>query len=151
MPGKILIDTNVLIYAFDSANLVKQKKAVEVLRSTFDGGIGLLSAQVLGEFFTIVTRKIQDPLTIPEARVEVERFFEAWSVVPITELVVIEAIRGVEAHHLSYWDAQVWASALLNQASLVLSEDFQDGQVIEGIRFANPFQKEFVLETLVGR
>ena len=58
---------------------------------------------------------------------------------------VIEAIRGVREHKFSYWDAQVWAIARLNQIPVVFTEDFNAGAVIEGIRFVNPFATGFVL------
>ena len=62
-------------------------------------------------------------------------------------MVVLEAGRGVRDHHLSYYDAQIWAAARLNQVPLVFSEDFQDGRVLEGVRFVNPFTPGFVLES----
>lgn len=57
----------------------------------------------------------------------------------ITDLIVLEAARGVRDHATSFWDAQVWATAKLNQIPVVLSEDFASGSVIEGVRFENPF------------
>jgi predicted nucleic acid-binding protein len=49
-------------------------------------------------------------------------------------------LRGVTEHGLSVWDAQIWAAALMNQVPVVLSEDFQHGRVVEGVRFLNPFR-----------
>jgi predicted nucleic acid-binding protein len=59
---------------------------------------------------------------------------------------VLEAVRGVRDHQLAYWDAQIWATARLNQVPLVLSEDFSNGAVIEGVRFVNPFASDFDLD-----
>jgi len=47
---------------------------------------------------------------------------------------------------MSYWDAQIWASARLNQIPLILSEDFDAGAIIEGVRFVNPFAGDFELD-----
>lgn len=60
-------------------------------------------------------------------------------------MIILEAARGVRAHRFSYWDAQIWATAKLNQIPVVLSEDFSDGQSTEGIRFTNPFSPKFQL------
>jgi len=67
-------------------------------------------------------------------------------VLPLTEQVALEATRGVRDHHLSYYDAQIWAAARLNQIPVIFSEDFQDGVMLEGIRFVNPFAPRFDLE-----
>ena len=61
-------------------------------------------------------------------------------------MIVCEAVRGVREHQLSYWDAQIWAAARLNQTGIVLSEDFSHDRIIEGVRFLNPFLPGFVLE-----
>jgi predicted nucleic acid-binding protein len=64
----------------------------------------------------------------------------------LTPPVVLEAGRGVHDHNLAYYDAQIWASARLNQVTVVFSEDFSDRQVLEGVRFVNPFLSDFRLE-----
>ena len=64
-------------------------------------------------------------------------------------MIVLEAARGVLDHNMSYYDAQVWASARLNQIPIIFSEDFNDGSVIEGVRFVNPFAGGFRLEAWV--
>lgn len=63
----------------------------------------------------------------------------------LTPLIVLEAARGVRDHGLSYFDAQLWATARLNQVPLLLSEDFQDGCLLEGVRFLNPLVAGFDL------
>jgi len=72
--------------------------------------------------------------------------FTVWAV---DEMTVLEAARGVRDHGLSYWDAQIWASARLHQGRIVLSEDFADGLVLEGISFVDPFRAGFDLESLL--
>jgi predicted nucleic acid-binding protein len=60
-------------------------------------------------------------------------------------LIVLEATRGVESYQFSYWDAQIWATARLNQITTVYSEDFNSGATIEGIHFVNPLNDNFLL------
>lgn len=62
-------------------------------------------------------------------------------------MVVLEALRGVRDHGLSYYDAQVWATARLNQVPVIFSKDFDSGRVLEGVRFVNPFAPDFDLTT----
>ena len=61
----------------------------------------------------------------------------------MTSVIVLEAIRALQAHSLSYWDALVWATAKLNQVPYVLTEDMQHDLFLEGVRFQNPFVAEF--------
>lgn len=143
MNGEVLVDTNVLVYAYDRGATAKQGRALDVLRRLVGSGKGRLSAQVLGEFFQVVTRKIPAPLSAAEAWAQVAALIRSWSVIPVTPLIALEAARGVRDHRLSYWDAQVWATARLNQISLILSEDFTDGHVLEGVRFLDPFALAF--------
>ena len=150
MTGRALLDSNVLVYAFDAASRGKQVRAARLLEEIEPIGRGTLSTQVLGEFFRVVTEKIAHPLTPTHARLELERLTASWPVLPITAAVVIEAARGVRDHRMSYWDAQLWATARLNQVEIVLSEDFRDGGILDGVRFVNPFTASFDLAALVG-
>lgn len=75
----------------------------------------------------------------------VERFRGSLRVFPLTVPIILEAGRGVRDHKLAYYDAQLWAAAHLNQLTLLLSEDFQSGRVLEGVRFVNPFAADFRL------
>jgi predicted nucleic acid-binding protein len=141
-----LIDTNVLVYAYDRTAGDKQVRARDVLDRLAGSGRGVLTAQVLAEFFVAVTRKLTIPLSPSEARSSLDNYLRAWPVLDVTGLIVSEAARGVDQHTLSYWDAQIWATARLNQISLILSEDFNSEAVIEGVRFENPFDPAFVLD-----
>lgn len=139
MAVKYLLDTNVIVYAHDRSEQKKQKRAFEVMERLYNLGSAALTTQILAEFFTIITRKLSTPLTVEESARQVELLARVWPVFDVTIFTVIEAIRGVHSHQMSYWDAQIWASALLNQIPIVLSEDFSSGRVIEGVRFINPF------------
>lgn len=146
MTLKYLVDTNVLVYAYDCSQSGKQSRALEVLDWVVTAGSGAVSTQVLAEFFVAVTRKIAPPLTVREAYDRVRNLLRVWTVLEVTGLVVLEAARGARDHQLSCWDAQIWATARLNQIPLVFSEDFSDGTVIEGIQFVDPFREGFDLK-----
>jgi predicted nucleic acid-binding protein len=138
MTGKALIDTNLLVYAYDLSEPEKQQKAVTVIDRIVALDSAVVCSQVLSEFFVTVTKKIPEPLTLEEAELRIVHFCQIWSVLHVNEMIIIEAIRGVKTHKLSYWDALIWATARLNQVGTVLSEDFSNDSFIEGIRFVNP-------------
>jgi len=146
----ILIDTNILVYAHDRAEFDKQERAIETLKQLQETGIGRLSAQCLGEFFRAVTRGPTPKLAIAEAALQVERLAHAFPVLDVTPQIVIEATRGVQDRQMAYWDAQIWATAHLNQIPVVFSEDFNVGAVVEGVRFVNPLADDFQIEEWVA-
>lgn len=141
--GTTLLDTNILVYAYDRSDMAKQQRAVEVLDSLASRRAGAITTQVLAEFFSTIIRKPADPLPVEAAEKEVARHLRTWNVLDLTAAIVLEAIRGVRDHRLNYWDAQIWAVARLNQISVVLSEDFSDGSILEGVRFLNPIRPAF--------
>jgi predicted nucleic acid-binding protein len=142
MTGKHLVDTNLLVYAYDRSEPEKQAKAVEILDELVKSGAGILSPQVLSEFFTVVTRKLAAPLTPREGYASLSNYIRSWNMVDLTSLVVLEAARGVRDHRLPYWDSLLWATAKMNQIQSILSEDFSHNSVLEGVRFTNPFKRK---------
>jgi predicted nucleic acid-binding protein len=145
----VLIDTNLLIYLFDQNDPSKQSQAMRVLRQLATTKRGRLSVQNLAEFLNASVRKLSPPMSIEQALMNVSHFNSIWHVYDLTSLVVLEAGRGVRDFKLSYYDAQIWATAKLNQVPVVFSEDFNDGQTLEGVSFVNPFGQDFVLEDWV--
>lgn len=139
MTGKYLVDTNILVYAYDRSEPAKQKTASVVLDSLARSGAGVLSPQILAEFFSVVTRKIVLPLSAAEGYERINNYLRSWDIVDLTGAVVLEAARGVRDHRMALWDALIWSSAKMNQLPAILSEDFSHNSMIEGVRFINPF------------
>jgi predicted nucleic acid-binding protein len=139
----VLVDTNVLVYTYATAEPDKRARALETLDSLVLHGRGRISTQVLGEVFRVVTAKLRPRRNPGDALGDITTLARAWPVLPITPLVVLEAARGVRDHGLNYWDAQLWATARLNQIPLILSEDFAHGSVLEGVTFFDPFSHRF--------
>ncbi len=140
--GSFLVDSNLLVYAYDRSEHEKQGKARDILDRLESRKMGVLSTQILGEFYWVVTRKIVAPLAPPDAFRELDRFLRAWRTLEITKYIVFEAAGVSVRHQLPFWDAQIWATAKLNQIPCVLSEDFQHRGRIEGVEFLNPFKAE---------
>jgi len=85
-------------------------------------------------------RKFPNALSVVEAGTRIQNYILAREVVEVTGAIVLEAIRGIKEYQFSFWDAQIWATAKLNQIPVVYSEDFNMGAIIEGVRFVNPLQ-----------
>jgi predicted nucleic acid-binding protein len=135
---RVFVDTNVIVYAHNRDDAVKHAIAKRRLAELWEAESGVLSTQILQELYVVVTRKIPKPLARAAAR-ELVRTYGAWLRGP-TELVhVLRAIEVEELHGLSFWDALVVVSASTLDADVLLTEDLNHGQVIEGVRVENPF------------
>jgi predicted nucleic acid-binding protein len=145
MIESILIDTNVLVYAHDRGEIEKQRVAIELLAALQLTHRGRLSVQCLAEFVSLTTRGAHPKLTPAEAERQVSAFAAGWPIFDLTPQIVLEAARGVREHRLAYYDAQLWATAKLNQLPVIFSEDFAVGRTLESVRFVNPFEADFVL------
>ncbi|MGO9560309.1 MAG: PIN domain-containing protein [Acidimicrobiales bacterium] len=135
---RVFVDTNVLVYAYDSEAGEKHEKARAVLMDLWGSRKGATSTQVLQEFYVTVTRKLPKPLTRRVAR-EVVDTYRAWPVHRPEVDDVISASELEERHHMSFWDALVIISARQSDAQTILSEDLQDGRRISGLVISNPF------------
>lgn len=136
--ARSLVDTNILIYSRDLNEPVKRTRAIEGIDQLGAGGELVLSAQCLDEFSSASLRR-GTPIT--EVRVAVSVWHDLGDVLPLTGSATTAALTAVERYRLSFWDALIWATARDAGVPVVLSEDFQDGQEIEGVRFVNPFNR----------
>lgn len=146
----VLVDTNILFYSVDYRHACKQRVAREILQALELRRAGVVTTQVLGEFYSSVTRKLEHPAPESVAFAGLERYAATMRVLDMRVPVIFEAARAVQRYCLSYYDAQIWASARLEGIDVVLSEDFASGTEIEGVRFVDPFAPGFALEQLFG-
>jgi predicted nucleic acid-binding protein len=137
MSAKTFVDTNVLVYAHDVDDLSKHDLAREALRELWNDGTGVLSPQVLQEFYVNVTRKIAMPLAKDAARLVVSTY-AIWCV-DVTSADVAAAFRIEDEATIGFWDALIIASASKAGAARILSEDLNAGQTIAGVLIENPF------------
>lgn len=137
MSGKTFVDTNVLIYAHDVDAGPKREIAKSAIRELWSERTGLLSTQVLEEFYVNVTRKIASPLSKISARAVISSY-ESWCI-QTTLIDVLTAFRIEDESRIGFWDALVIASAASGGATRVLSEDLNAGQTIMGVFIENPF------------
>jgi predicted nucleic acid-binding protein len=141
MSGTVFVDTNVLVYVRDLTDEEKQRRAAEWLTLLWKARVGRLSVQVLQEYYAVMTRKLDPPRRFEEVREDVMALM-AWSPTEV-DSGLIERAWGIEDRFpLSWWDALIVAAALASRCRYLLSEDFQDGQVIDGLTIVNPFTHE---------
>ena len=138
MMSKIFFDTNILIYAMDQADQDKKVKARYLLRSIVDEGrIGVISTQVLQEFYVASTRKLNlDPL---QAKA-IMQTLEELEIVTVNPYLIQEAIDCSIINRLSFWDALIIIAAESANCEKVWTEDLNDGQMIRGVMIENPFR-----------
>lgn len=138
MSGRVFVDTNVLIYAHDREAGRKQEKAAQILGDLWQTRTGVLSTQVLQEFYVNVTRKIPSPLKRSTAR-DIIRQYSVWPVVEPDAGMIVRASELEERHALSFWDAMIVAAACQAGAMRILTEDLNHGETVDGVKIENPF------------
>jgi predicted nucleic acid-binding protein len=137
MSVKTFVDTNVLIYAHDVDAKSKHEIAKNIVRDLWRERTGVLSMQVLQEFYVNVTRKIASPLPKNVARLVVDSY-AIWCM-QTTPAEIAAAFRIEDESRIGFWDALIVASAAKVGTIRILSEDLNAQQIIAGIRIENPF------------
>ena len=132
-------DTNVFVYAYDQSAGDKRRRAADLLMRLWDSGEGVLSVQVLQELYVTLTRKLARPLPVGDARTIVADL-AAWRVVAPGADDVVAAIDAGARWQVSFWDAMLLVTATRAGASVLWSEDLNDGQSYDGIVVRNPFR-----------
>jgi predicted nucleic acid-binding protein len=141
MSGEALFfDTNVLVYVHDHDEPEKQAVATRLLADHAADGSLTMSVQVLGEWFTAVTRRLARPLPLAAATEIVQRL-SVLRIVPLDASVVLRAVAASQAYVISYWDALIIEAARSAGCARVLSEDLNDGQDYDGVVVENPFRR----------
>ena len=141
MTAKCFVDTNVLIYAFDSGAPSKQAIAQTLLDRLTDDDALVLSTQVLKEFFSVVTRRIKQPLKADVAEQTV-RHFARFPVIGTDVSLLLLAITRHRRDRISLWDALIVEAARRAKAIILYTEDLQDGRDFDGLKVENPFREQ---------
>ncbi len=136
MPARSFFDTNVLVYADDKAAPAKQRRAVELVAEHRRARTGVVSLQVLQEYFVTVTRKLHVEAHIARRKVELLAEFD------VAAPSVADILAAIDLHRLngaSFWDALIIRSAQQAGCSVLFSEDMQGTREMDGVRIVNPF------------
>lgn len=133
------VDTNVLVYAHDRSETRKQPTAQALLEGLWASRTGTLSTQILQEFYVVATRKFDPPMSRRAAR-EIVALYATWPLVQVDLPLILAASQLEERHRLSFCDALVVEAARRAGATRLMTEDFQGGRQIGGVRIEDPFR-----------
>ncbi len=132
---RVAIDTNILIYAELEPDSEKGMRSADlILRAARDG---VIAVQVLGEFLRFVQRRV--PSSFEEAIRQVLLYQAVFLTPPTTDAIINKSSEMARTHRLQFWDCVVCAASAQAGAKMLLTEDMQDGRVIDGLRLLNPF------------
>ncbi|MGC2058032.1 MAG: PIN domain-containing protein [Candidatus Sulfotelmatobacter sp.] len=137
MSGRSFFDTNVLIYADDKATPAKQRQSLNLLAEHRRARSGVVSLQVLQEYFVTVTKKLHVDAALARRKVELLAEFD------VAALTVSDILAAIDLHRLhafSFWDALILRAAKQAGCSVLFSEDMQHAREIDGVRIVNPFE-----------
>jgi predicted nucleic acid-binding protein len=137
MSDRSFLDTNILIYADDKATPAKQRRALELVAEHRRARTGVVSLQVLQEYFVTVTRKLHVDPRIARRKVELLAEFDVAAPDVADILAAIDLHR---LHRFSFWDALILRAAKEAGCSVLFSEDMQDTREIDGLQIVNPFR-----------
>lgn len=139
MTQPIFVDTNILLYCFDSRDEDKRSGAQAWVACCWRMQCGRISTQVLNEFYSNARKKFSSAISAGDARAEVRRYqhWQPWSI----DHATVESAWAIESRFdLNYWDALIVAAAQQQGCTHLLSEDLQHGQDIDGVEIVNPFK-----------
>ena len=138
MSGRSFFDTNVLVYTDDADAPVKRERAVTLLSEHRRSRRGVISTQVLQEYFAAATKKLR--VEAPTARRKIE-LFGRLQLVPIGLDDILGAIDLHRLHQVSFWDGLIIRAALVSGCVRLYSEDLKDGWRLDGLTVVNPFKE----------
>lgn len=136
MKNRSFLDTNILIYTDDHDAPEKQEQSLELFEKLRLSGLGVISTQVLQEYFVIATRKLGVPPEIARRKVEL---FARIDIIQINFELILGAIDLHRLHQFSFWDSLIIRAAIAGGCSILLTEDLQHQQRIDGLEILNPF------------
>lgn len=139
MSGKFFLDTNIFVYSFDGSAPKKAQRAAQLIRQAIQTRSGIVSYQVVQEFFSVALRRFTEPMTFIDAEQYLSTTFRPLLAAHSSHALYGEALRIGAKFKLSWYDSLIVASAIEGQCDVLYSEDLQHGQQFGKLRIANPF------------
>ena len=138
MAERVFVDTNILLYAHDRDAGEKHAIAEHVLRQLWHDRNGVLSTQVLQEFYVHFTSRVESPAARRSAR-ELIDVYSVWPIAILDAADVLTACDHADRHQVGVWDAMILVAARKARADVLLSENPYHGWHISGLEIRNPF------------
>ncbi len=139
MSDRFFLDTNVFVYSFDGSTPKKAVLAAKLIRRAIETRAGIVSYQVVQEFFNVALRRFAVPMSSLDAQQYLSSTFRPLLAVHSSPALYSEALRLGTKYRLPWYDSLIVASAIEGQCDILYSEDFQDGQRLGGLTISNPF------------
>ncbi|MDI6603343.1 MAG: PIN domain-containing protein [Patescibacteria group bacterium] len=140
MPDK-LIDTNILVYAYDTSEGTKHEVSKSLLKQVWEVGGGIVCLQNLMEFFVVITQKVENPIDVAKAKTIVEDILKSgnWRIIDRDEGTFLSAIDLVSEYKIHLWDALIGACMKENEITEIVTENKEDFEKISDIKVIVPF------------
>jgi predicted nucleic acid-binding protein len=139
MSGRFFLDTNIFVYSFDHRNQDKSDQATHLIRRAIATHKGVVSYQVVQEFFNVMFRRFAKPMTVGDAEHYLAAIFQPLLAVHSSQALYARAFQLFEKSKLSWYDALIVASALEAECEALYSEDLQHGRKFGQLQIRNPF------------
>lgn len=139
MNARFFLDANIFVYAFDRNSAAKNRRATQLIRHAVATGKGIVSYQVVQEFFNLAPRRFAQPMTAPEAERYLAAVFRPLLAVQSSPALISDALRLTAKHQLSWYDSLIVTAAQEGGCGILYSEDLQHGQRFGELRIENPF------------
>jgi predicted nucleic acid-binding protein len=139
MNGRFFLDTNIFVYSLDRTAPAKSVRARELIREAIEKRQGIVSYQVVQEFFNVAFRRFVQPMSLADAEQYLATTFRPLLAVHSSQAMLADAMRLKDKFQVPWYDALIVVSALEGQCTALYSEDFQHGQKLGEMRIVNPF------------
>ncbi len=139
MSGRFFLDTNIFVYSFDRGAVAKSRRAAQLIRSALTTQKGVVSYQVVQEFFNVALQRFAPSMKTDEAEEYLTTTFRPLLSVHSSQALYMEALHLQSRHRLSWYDSLIVAAAIHAGCDLLLTEDLQHGQRFGDLRIENPF------------
>ena len=139
MPGRFFLDTNIFVYSFDRNAAAKSRRAEQLIRTALKTQKGIVSYQVVQEFFNVALQRFTKPMKADEAEQYFGTVFRPLLSIHSSPSLYLEAIHLQGRYRLPWYDSLIVAAAIQAQCELLLTEDLQHGQRFGDLRIENPF------------
>jgi len=139
MNDRFFLDTNIFVYAFDQSSPKKAELARVLISKALQTGKGVISYQVVQEFFNVAYRRFPEPMRLDQSEQFLSAVLRPLWVIHSSPTLCLKALQILDRFRLQWYDALIVAAALQAKCRILYSEDFQGGQKIEDVEVRNPF------------
>jgi predicted nucleic acid-binding protein len=139
MNDRFFLDTNILVYPFDQSNERKAEEADRLIHRALTTGKGVISSQVVQEFFNVAYRRFPGPMRLDQAEQFLATVLRPLWAVNSSPSLCLRALQILERFRIPWYDALIVAGAIEAKCGILYSEDFQNGQKFDDVEVRNPF------------